>query len=265
MKILVCALLSLLLFTQASFAAEAELPQTYDKQRVLYFLIRHIAFDVDEILEEMGMKVYACRLENSGKAINYRGVGPCLYDSMNYTFKEKKSSTVWVWVLNDQNQYLPPLKIEWKHSHSGFFKFISEFLFLTFEESYSKRVKDIQNVLPISQDKKCKVASLPNQDLGNFIGDLVITIPKGRHISEYLKFDALKRIDTQKLSINAKVPFYLNKKRAYQVSANYQNPQQETLSVSILTDFNMVTPRKFCLSGNVDIIRPANPGTAVVP
>lgn len=212
----------------------------------------------------MGVQVYACRLENSAVAVSYHGIGQCLFESLKYNFKKKKSSTVLFWVLNKEGQYLPPLKLEWKNTHTGWWKFSNEFLFLALEGLQGRFIKKEDIYLSNREKGTCLVAEIPNRDLGNFIGDLTLTIPKGRRLTEYFNVSALEHVRTERVSLSVRVPFYLNKKRAYKAKIAYTSDKAEIIEISVLTNFNLITQRDFCISGNFNIQQPVAP-TRVTP
>lgn len=253
MRLLNC-LLALLLLVNITFAQQSAPPVLFDKQPFVYFLLRHIVFDLDKILIEIGLQVKACRLDSEVLLRNHEGAGACLYEAIHHTIKFKRSSVIVLWVTDEKGNVLPPLKIEWTHSHSSFFKFANEFLFMSFENLFKGSVKAEHNVSSVSETGKCTLLKEQNRDLGNFIGNMIIHVPPGRRIAEYLKFGILKDVDTQKLVLSAQVPVYLDKKRVYQAKFNYQNPQAETMEISIATNFNLVSQRDFCIKGNLSFV-----------
>ena len=104
----------------------------------------------------------------------------------------------------------------------------------------------------------CDVSDPTDRDLGNFIGEISITIPKGRKISEYFILNNIDGFAAEKISLHATTPFYLNKKRAYKVTAIVQNGNQESIQVSMLTNYNLVadpelkTDRGTCFKGSLE-------------
>lgn len=226
-------------------------PSSYDKVSGSYRFVQSSIFDIDDMLRNLGINVYACRLDN-GSAISHPGVGACLYDSARYTFKEKRASKIWVWVLNEQNQYLPPLILEWKNTHTGWFKFGGEFLFLSFENILGQITKKANRVVSQQGASTCTTMTPADQDLGNFIGDLTITVPKGRKVSEYFVLKNVDGLDAEKILIHASTPYYLNKKRAYKIKATVLNGQQEGIEISMLTNYNLISRREACFKGSLE-------------
>lgn len=226
-------------------------PSAYDKTSILYRLIQGAIFDIDSSLTEAGIKVHACRTNMEEAIASHPGIGACLYEAANYTFKTKKSATISLWVLNAQGQYLPPLKLEWKNTHTGWFTFGGEFLFMSFENFFGTMVKQTHNItaVPNQDSTSCRIAQLPSSDLGNFIGNLVITIPKGRKISEYFVFTKLDGTNAESISIQAKMPSYINKKRTYQMRGQILSDQMEVIEISLVTNYNLISRRDACLSG----------------
>lgn len=226
-------------------------PTSYDKASVAYRFIQLAIFDLDEILKDVGISTYACRLDN-GSNISYPGVGACIYESAKFTFKEKRASRILVWVLNDQSQYLPPLVLEWKNSHSGLLKFGGEFVFLAFEDFFGHLVRAANRVSTEKGSSPCSVANEVERDLGNFIGNLTITIPKGRKLSEYFAVKNFDGLSAEKIILQAETPYYLNKKRAYKVTAITQNEHGEGIQVSMLTNYNLISQRQACFKGSME-------------
>lgn len=229
------------------------LPQSYSKQNVYYTIIQKTVFDLDEVLQNIGITVYACRLQNAGLTKDFKGVGACLFESIKYNFKEDRASTVYAWVLNEQGQYLSPLKIEWKNTHKSWFGLAQEFLFLAFENHMGWSVKAENNIS--STRSSCQGDMISSKDLGNFIGDLIITIPKGRTLHDYLRFNVLKQVDTDKLTLRSQTPSYIDKKRTYQLFSKYQNRNAEIVELRLFTNYNMIRRRDFCVSGHAQIER----------
>ncbi len=244
-------LVAALLLTQISKADPSSLPDSFQEADLFYRIVSHF-FDVGASIEKLGVKVYACRLENGPTSVNHREIGACLLESADYTFKTHRPSTIWIWVLNSQGQYLPPAKMEWRNTHSGWFNFVSEFLYLSRDHGgQRKKYGLVPNANSSLESGDCEAARSTETDLGNFIGDLVITVPKGRKVSEYFVFTALDSIDVNTLTLNAKMPFYQNRKKTYKINATLLDRQAETVSVSIFTDFNLVTQRDYCANGTI--------------
>lgn len=242
--------LSSLLQAAPTTAADAP-PTVFDEAGKTYRFVQYFIFDVDKILNDVGIRVHACRLEN-GPTINYTGVGACIYESAKYTFETKKSSRIWLWVLNEHGQYLPPVLLEWKNTHRGFFSLGGEFIFLSFEKSLGRFTRKKNRVESDAGQSTCTVSNPTDRDMGNFIGDLSITIPKGRKISEYFLLNQLDGFDAEKVTLHTTTPFYLNKQRAYKVTAIVQNGQQESLQLSLLTNYNLTTQRNSCFKGSLE-------------
>ena len=244
-------LLAALLLSQLAKADPSALPETYQESDWFYRIVSHF-FDVGASIEKLGVKVYACRLENGPTPVNHRAIGACLLESADYTFKTHKSATIWIWVLNSEGQYLPPAKMEWKNTHTGWFNFASEFLFLARDKGRQRRSSGfVHNANSSKEVEDCEVTRTTETDLGNFIGDLVITVPPGRKVSEYFVITALDLINVEKLTLNAKMPFYQNRKKNYKISATLLDRKAETISVSLFTDFNLITQRDYCASGTI--------------
>lgn len=256
-------LLTLILAAQFSIAADTYLPQQYGKQSIYYSVVQKALFDVDELLQNIGIKVYACRVQNSLAPKEYRGVGPCLFDSIRYNFKEKKPSTIYVWMLNSQGQYLPPLKLEWKNTHKSWFGFSYEFLFMAFENQLRWFVKGETN-LQVAE-AFCRQPNVPDRDLGNFIGNISITIPTDRRLDEYFNFGIIKQIQTDKLDLKVRTPSYIDKKRTYQILSQYQNKRGDTVELALFTNFNIIQRREFCMNGHLEFKRPTVPVTGAMP
>lgn len=237
---------------------EPAIPAAFDEASKVYRFVSSAVFDVDKILNEIGIKVYACKLDNSTSK-NYRGVGACIYDSANYTFKEKRPSIIWLWVLNSEGKYLPPLKLEWKTSHKGWGALGSEFIFLSFENFFGRFTSKVNRVVSEEGSSTCTASNPTDRDLGNFIGDISITFPKGRKISEYFMIEKLDGLNAEQISMHATTPFYLNKKRAYKVQATVRSDRSEYLHISMLTNFNLVSQRDSCIKGSLQrqIVEPA--------
>ncbi len=244
-------LVAALLLTQFSKADPSALPETFQDPDLFYRIASHF-FDLGASLEKLGVNVYACRLENGPNPVNHRAISACLLESVDYTFKTHRPSTIWIWVLNSQGQYLPPAKMEWRNTHTGWFNFVSEFLYLSRDKGgQRKRVGLVPGASSSVDSDDCKATRSTEGDLGNFIGDLVITVPKGRKVSEYFFITVLDSIDVSKLTLNAKMPFYQNRKKTYKISATLLDRQSETVSVSIFTDFNLITQRDYCADGTI--------------
>lgn len=225
-------------------------PSTFNQTSRMYRFARLTIVDLDKMLAELGIKVYACRLDN-GSIQRYRGVGACLYESVNYTFKEERSSTIWLWVLNEKNQYLPPLKLEWKTRHTNWPDLIGEFAFLSFENILGHFAKKSNQVVSEKGASACTTKISSVRDLGNFIGDILITFPKGRKVSEYFVIKKLDGLDVHRISLHATTPFFLNKKRAYKIQATVQSDNSESLHIVMLTNFNLVSRRDSCFKGSI--------------
>jgi hypothetical protein len=226
-------------------------PTTFDEASKTYRFIQSAIIDIDKMLTDAGIKIHSCRLEN-GSPVNYPGVGSCIYESVKFTFEQKKASRIWLWVLNDKGQYLPPLLLEWQNTHNGLFKLGGEFLFLSFENFFGYMTKKANRVSSVDGKSTCDVSSPTDRDLGNFIGDISITIPKGRKISEYFILNNIDGFAAEKISLHATMPFYLNKKRAYKITAIMQNGQQESIQVSMVTNYNLVSQRQSCFKGSLE-------------
>jgi len=225
-------------------------PKAFDKTSRVYQFISK-AVDVDAILNEIGIRVYACRLENSPTPITYPGVAACIYASANYTFKERRSSTVWIWIQSADGQFLPPLKLEWKIGHKNWASLGGEFAFLAFENFFGHFAKKVHRAVNEKGSSACTTNSPTDKDLGNFIGNISITFPKGRKISEYFVIDKLDGLNAERISLQSTTPFYLNKKRAYKVQASVQSDNSEYLQISLLTNFNLVSQRDSCFKGSL--------------
>ncbi len=241
-------LLATLFLSQIVLAEAESVPVTFQDPTKIYSFMQSRVFDIDSMLEKIGITAYACRLQNGEKNIDHRGIGACIYESANYTFKEKMPSTILLWILNDQGQYLPPVKMVWKTSQTGWFSAGQEFLYLSFESIMSIFVKNSLNLKSEKAGEDCSVERDTRTDLGNILGDLEISIPKGRKISDYFKITKLDFLDTQKISLSTKMPFYLNKKRSYKVTGILLNDKSEMIHVSLFTNFNLVKSRDFCLA-----------------
>lgn len=226
-------------------------PTSFVDASKTYRIIQSAIIDIDKMLKDAGIRVHSCRLEN-GTPVNYPGAGACIYESLKYTFKDKKPSRVWLWVLNEQGQYLPPVLLEWKNSHTGIFGLAGEFVFLSFENFFGHLIKKTNKVVTENGKSTCTVSDPMDRDLGNFIGDISITIPKGRSVSEYFIIDSLDGFSAEKVNLSAKTPFYLNKKRAYKITAIVQNAKQESISISMLTNYNLVSQRDSCFKGSIE-------------
>lgn len=250
-------LIATFILSQAVMAGANDPPIKYDKTSLFYRFVQKVVFDLDSLLEEIGIKAYACRLENSTVTTSYQSIGACLYESANYSFKEKKPSTIIVWVTSAKGEQLPPLKLEWKNSHRNWLYFTHEFLFLAFEKGFGKIVKNTQNMKSIPQQSQCKVAKIPSGDLGNFLGDLTITIPKDRRLYEYFNFKIFDWVKTEQLRLRVQMPTHINRKRAYRVLSVYQNDRLETVRLSFITNYNLIISRESCVDGNYQIYKPA--------
>ncbi|GEM_PF-2709300 len=226
------------------------IPTAFDEASKVYRFVSGAVLDVDQILTEIGIKVYACKLDNRTSQ-NYRGVGACIYESANYTFKEKQSSVIWLWVLNSEGKYLPPLKLEWKTSHTSWGALGGEFIFLSFENFFGRFIRKVNRVVKDEGSSACSVGSPTDRDLGNFIGDISITFPKGRKVSEYFVIEKLDGLNVEQISMHTTTPFYLNKKRAYKVQATVKSDRSEYLHISMLTNFNLVSQRDSCFKGSL--------------
>lgn len=242
--------LSPLLLSAPTTAADAP-PNAYNEASRTYRFISSFIVDIDKMLKELGIKVHSCRLEN-GAPVNFPGVGACVYESVKYTFEHKQASRIWLWVLNDQGQYLPPLLLEWRNTHLGLFKLGGEFIFLSFENFFGNLTRKANRVTSETGKSTCSVASSNDRDLGNFIGDISITIPKGHKISEYFILNNIDGFDAEKITIHATTPFYLNKQRAYKITAIVQNGQRESIQVSMLTNYNLISQRESCFKGSLE-------------
>jgi hypothetical protein len=242
--------LSPLLLAAPTTTADAP-PTAYDEASKTYRFIQSAIVDIDIMLTEIGIKVHSCRLENDNP-VNFPGVGACIYESAKFTFEQKKASRIWLWILNEKGQYLPPLLLEWQNSHSGLVNLGGEFLFLSFENFFGPLTKKANRVTSAQGQSTCSISGPTDRNLGNFIGNISITIPKGRKISEYFILNSFDGFAAEKISVQATTPFYLNKKRAYKVTALVQNEQQESIQVSMLTNYNLVSQRESCFKGSIE-------------
>ncbi|MBL7555913.1 MAG: hypothetical protein JNM24_08845 [Bdellovibrionaceae bacterium] len=248
-------LLATLFLSPLAMAVLAEgpapaLPTSFDKASKVYRFVSSAVFDIDKILTEIGINVYACKLDNSTSK-SYRGVGACIYGSANYTFKEKKPSIFWLWVINPEGKYLPPLKLEWKTGHKDWGSLGGEFAFLSFENFFGRFTRKINRVVSEEGSSACTTSSPTDRDLGNFIGDISITFPKGHKVSEYFVIEKLDGLNAEQINMHAATPFYLNKKRAYKVQATIKSDGSEYLHISMLTNFNLVSQRDSCFKGSL--------------
>lgn len=265
-------LLATLFLYQMLYADPNSLPEGYAKTSLIYGVFENLLFDTDSAVKEIGLNVYACRLENENAKISYYGLGPCLFDSINYTIKEKKPSAIVVWVLNDKGLYLPPLRLTWQHSHSGWIRFGKEFIYLAFEKLSGLWVSRANNINDPAAAVTCAVDRPIKGDIGNFIGNLSIAFPKGQKLSDYFVLksvqgektetatlnpivpivDTLDKFKAESVTVNTTMPFYLNKKRVYKVNGTIANDRSETLNISILSTYNLVAgaKRDFCVNGH---------------
>lgn len=249
MRILGC-LLALLLIVCTSLGNEVSVPTQFDKQPGSYLFISKVALDVDAVLKEIGIDAQACRLETVSPVKTYPGAGSCLYHAIDATIEQKAPSSILIWVKNKDSKLMPPLRIVWQHSHSKWSRFMKEFLYMSFEDLFGRFLSKKKSIEATPDMDHCQTPNVPTRDLGNFLGNLTIHIPTGHRISEYISVPFLQAINTETLQLSAKVPYHIHKRRVYQAQLNYQNPEGESVNLSVTTDFNLVAPRDACLNAD---------------
>lgn len=249
-----------------SLADSDALPTTYASESKTYGVLS-VFFDVDKQLQDAKINIYACRISNDSGTRDFRGVGPCLFEAINYAMDYNKASTISLWVLNAQSQYLPPLRLEWRQSHKTWYSLlVREMAFLGFEKVLGRWVKKENVVRTTSEDGLCKVDSIPDKDLGNILGDLSIVLPKGKIVSDYFPFTILDYANMEKISLTSKTPMYLNRKRTYHLigQAATSHSDFESIQIVLFTDFNVMTRRGYCI-GRSFLEIGSDPATKVVP
>lgn len=247
------------LISLTAFAQSEAPPVVFDKELIQYKILKAIAFDADQVFKDMGLKVHSCKIKTTKKEYVFNSLGNCLLVAIDSSIKNQNYSSVKLWVLNDQGQYLPPLLINWRVAQTSWLKFIYEFVELAYEDFFNSfRKKNLK-------DNVCAIPSTDflSNDLGNFIGHLEIRTVMPWKLSNYFteadffKTRQFKNVNGMELTV--KSPEYIDRKKIYELQLAMNNSSQSTeedssLVLNLRSNYNLILKRDFCLSGRFELV-----------
>lgn len=255
------AIFFLLTVSILSFAEAEAPPNAFDKELFLYKVVKKVAFDADQAFKDMGLKVHSCKIATSKKEYAFNSLGNCLLVAIDSSIKNQNYSSVKLWVLNDQGQYLNPLEIKWQVAQKSWLKFIYEFVELSFEDffNYFRKKNPVSNACAIQPNE------FLTKDIGNFIGNIEIRAQSPWRLSDYFKNEDLFKTQQFKnangLELTVKSPEYANGKKIYEARAVLNNSINSSVSdaalvLNIRSNYNLLLSRDYCVAGHAELVRP---------
>lgn len=249
-----------ILLLGALVKAEAP-PQSFDKESFVYTVIKKVAFDTDEAIKKMGLRIHSCKIKANGKDYAFPSLGNCLLVAINSSIKNQNFSAVKLWVLNEKGEYLPPLIINWRVAQKSWFKFLFEFVELSFEGFFKYFRKKSSSATP------CILVpgEFLTKDIGNFLGDLEIRAEAPWRLSDYFPQTALFKSqqfgNANGVEINMKSPEFIDGKKIYELRMILNNSIETNINyhsiiMNIRSNYNFISNRDSCVNGNLQWATP---------
>lgn len=248
-------------FLMGALAKAEAPPQKFDKESFTYTVIKKVAFDADQTIKELGLRIHSCKIQAGGREYAFPSLGNCLLVAINSSIKNQNFSAIKLWVLNEKGEYLPPLVINWRVAQKNWFKFIFEFVELSFEDFFKFFRKKNSSANP------CVLVpgDFLTKDIGNFLGDLEIRAEAPWKLSDYFTSTVLFKSqqfgNANGLEINMKSPEFIDGKKIYElrmvlnnnIETNFTN---HSIVMNIRSNYNFVVNRDSCINGNLEWLTP---------
>ncbi len=155
----------------------AVMPTQTDEETWYHRIFQSVVLDIDNTLQETGIKVEACSYQDKHTKItkSYKALSGCLLDQVFSLDFEGQLDPLFFWVT-DKNNKLVPVRLDWNRNEEGWRGILKEVFALQIEGLSRWWMK-----LSMKQDEtQIKAPSFKH----NFLGQLKMSLPPGVRLTD---------------------------------------------------------------------------------